>query len=348
MKRFGVMVIGCGHIGTEHLTEIYYRSRVKIVAVVDELIERAHMAAVRFSSENYGTDYRQYLNRDDIDIVIIATYANLHLPILKDCLAAGKHVLCEKPIASNEEDGAEFYDVVKASGCKVLVGHILRHNKSYQKIKELISGDAIGELRIMRMVQNHHTVDWKRYTKLLEDASPVLDCGVHYIDIMEWLSGSEIIEVSGIGTRIDNDAPEDNYGLVTVKLSNSCVGYYESGWSPQIGSGNLKEFIGTKGRITLEMQANRHDNREEGDLITLYRSESQTYESINIQTKYKDMYRQLNVLMDMIENGTPASPDMDEVYRAFRIAFIAQRAIKEGEKYGIASENIPHRQSAYI
>ncbi len=73
----------------------------------------------------------------------------------------------------------------RAKGVQVLVGHILRYNGSYQKIREMIQNGAIGTLRFIHLVQNHHAVNWKRYRRLLEDCAPVLDCGVHYLDAMQ-------------------------------------------------------------------------------------------------------------------------------------------------------------------
>ena len=101
-KRYGVMLIGCGHIGQQHIEDIYYRDNIKVVACVDFNEAVARQFASRYGGEwdaKYGTDYKPFLSDPELDIVIIATYAETHLPIMRDCIAAGKHVLCEKPIA---------------------------------------------------------------------------------------------------------------------------------------------------------------------------------------------------------------------------------------------------------
>ncbi|MBE5816685.1 MAG: Gfo/Idh/MocA family oxidoreductase, partial [Clostridiales bacterium] len=113
MKKYSVLLIGCGHIGMEHLLDIYYRDDINIYAVVDIDESLAKKAAARCNAQRWGTDYRKFIRDDNIDIIIIATFSSTHLTILKDCLAAGKHVLCEKPIAISEEDGREFVRVVK-------------------------------------------------------------------------------------------------------------------------------------------------------------------------------------------------------------------------------------------
>ncbi len=327
MKKYGVMLIGCGHIGAEHLDDIYFRPEFSVEAVVDRDPQRAQSFAQRYGARSWGQDYMPFLFDKAIQIVIIATYADTHLSILEDCVAAGKHVLCEKPIAITEEDGQRFCQIVKTAKTKVLVAHILRHNRSYRIIADMIHSGAIGQLRLMRMVQNHHAMNWPRYKKLLESCPPIVDCGVHYLDVMQWFSGSRIVQVSGISAKLDPDAPRDNYGMIHAVMENGCVGYYESGWGQNLSAQNVKEFVGDQGRITLTLQCNRIADQEEGDLITLYRSDTKEYRTINVQSKYKDMYAQMRTLVEMIEQGAPAEPSIDQVYSAFIAAKVAEEAI---------------------
>ena len=155
----------------------------------------------------WSADYRELIARSDVDIVIIATYAQSHLAILKDCLKAGKHVLCEKPMVAREEELEEFLLAVRNARTKVLIAHVLRHNDSYRRLHDMIADGMIGEPRVLRMVQNHHHMGQHRLTALLEDCSPVVDCGVHYIDVARWFTGQEVQSIAGIGSRIS--VPED-------------------------------------------------------------------------------------------------------------------------------------------
>lgn len=332
MKSYGILLIGCGHIGMQHLLDIYYRDDIRIEAVVDKNPAAAEAAAHRCGALNWGTEYLPFLKSDRVDIVIIATYTSTHLPILRDCLAHHKHVLCEKPIGETLEQGREFVATVKAAKEKVLIGHILRHNSSYQKIRELIQGGAIGDLRLVRMAQNHHTLlDWERHRRLLEDCSPAVDCGVHYFDVVQWFTGAKITEVSGFGARTQDDVARDNFNMITFRLDNGCAGYYEVAWGQSIRTNNLKEFIGSKGRITLDMVISRSEDGEEGDRITVYHSDTGVYETVNVHTVYKNMYGQLKALIDMIENDTPGNPTIDDVWRAFRVAQAAQESVETGK-----------------
>ena len=327
MKKYGILLIGCGYIGCEHLKDIYYRPEFEIVAVVDKSEERAALAAKKYNALSYGKDYKPFLSDKRIQIVIIATYPDTHLKIAKECLLYGKHVLCEKPIARTFEESLKFYNMALKSKCKVQVAYILRHNKSYHKIKELIDSKIIGELKVIRMVQNQHISDWSRYCSLLENCMPIVDCGVHYIDIVRWFTGSEITKVSGFGTKIDEDSPKYNYTIMNFETENGCQGFYESCWSRNIGAQNVKEFIGTEGRITLTLAKHRGEEIADGDLIRIYPKDSEEYRSICYKSVYKDMYTQILSLINSIENDTHTVPSLEDVFKAQQIALEAEKAI---------------------
>lgn len=332
-KRFGVMLIGCGHIGQQHIEDIYYRDNIRIVACVDYHLETAKKFAHRYGGEwdaEYDTDYRRFLDREDLDIVIIATYAETHLPIMRDCVNAGKHVLCEKPIAPTIAEAEEFCRIARASSSKVLIAHILRHNATYAKAAEMIRSGQLGDIRLIRMVQNHHIMNKARYMRLLEDCSPIVDCGVHYVDVIRWFTGLEVVDISGMGGIVSKVVPENTFdwGMITMKLSNGCTAYYEAGWTDTTASENLKEFVGTEGRIKLILADYRTANKEEGDLIEYYDKRTETYTQINIKCKYMNMYGQLSALIDMIENDTDGFPTLEDAMEAFRIVMRCDELIR--------------------
>ena len=330
-KVYGVALIGCGQMGAVHLENIYYKSNVEIVCVCDKNIEKAESFKRKYNARITTDDVDACIENKAVDIVICATYPSTHLEILKKCIKAGKHLICEKPITTNLEDGREFVRLVKENpDIKVLVGHILRHNLTYKKVAEMIKNGAIGSPIIMRMSQNHHTMNWERYLGLIKETSPIIDCGVHYIDVMQWFTGEKILEVNGIGQRTESDVPKDkyNYGLITVKLSGGSVGYYEAGWSNSMSSDNLKEFVGPKGSIKIFYREGRQTHQEEGDLIEYYKYPERTYEMINVVCNRKPTDVQFDHLIKMIEENIASKPDIDEVFSSFEIALKADSAIR--------------------
>lgn len=327
MKTYNIVLVGCGYIGGQHLDDIYYRDNVNILAVVDTVLDNAKMFAHKYGAEHYGTDYKEFISDPRADIVIVATNVDSHYEITEYSVKHNKHVICEKPISSNYEDALKFFDLVKNASSKVIIGHILRHNKSYHKISDIIKSGKIGDLKLIRVVQNHHAVNWQRYKRLLNDCSPATDCGVHYFDVMSWFSNSPIVKVTAIDAKLDNDCKRNNYDMVFVEMENGCKGFYEGGWSKNLPCRNEKEFIGTKGHIRLTLMNDRPNNHEEGDLIEVYTSEDGEYKIVNNISKYKDMYGQLMSLIDMIENDTPPAITMEEVLNSFLVAQAAETSI---------------------
>lgn len=336
MSTYRVMLIGCGHMGKAHVSKIYCLDNVELTAVCDLDIEKAKMFQKMYAAKHITSNYREML--DKVDIVIIATYPSTHLQILKDCIDAKVHVLCEKPITCTLEEGKKFIDLARSAPVKVLTGYILRHHETYNKLAEMIKSGAIGFPIIMRMSQNHHTMDWQKYLKLIEESSPIIDCGVHYYDVMRWVTGAEIESVNGIGICTEADVPEGkyNYGLTTVKLTDGSIGYYEAGWTNTMTADNTKEFVGPKGRIRLVYSKDRFMHKEEGDLLEYYRYPEKIYTAINIKTEYRPTDKQFEYLVKMIEENVPAKPSYDDVWASFKAALDADACIRAA---GIGREN---------
>ncbi len=330
-KIYNVALIGCGQMGKTHIENIYFKDNVHVSYVCDALPEKAEKFKKKYAADKASQNAEECISDNLVDIVIIATYPESHIKLLKMCLENGKHVIIEKPIGTSLEEGEEFIRLLKEyPKSRVLVGHILRHNHTYQKVAEMIRGGAIGSPIIMRMVQNHHTMNWDRYLELIKETSPIIDCGVHYLDVMQWFTGEKIEDISGIGMRTEESVPEDkyNYGMITVKLSGGSVAYYEAGWSNTISSDNLKEFVGPKGSIKIIYQKDRQSHQEEGDLIEYYKYPEKSYEMINIAGKRKPTDEQFDYLVKMIEEGITANPSNGEAFECFKRALEADEHIR--------------------
>lgn len=335
MKKYRIALIGCGKMGAVHLENVYFRENIIVQYVCDVEEENAAFFARRFGAVKTESDWRVVTASDEVDIVIIATPPSSHPEILESCLKHGKHVLCEKPIASSYEEGEKMAELIRSyPECKVLIGYILRHNETYQRVAQMIQEGAIGKPIVMRMVQNHHTMDWHRYRNLIMETSPLIDCGVHYVDVMRWFTGEEVVQVSGIGQRTEEDIPEDkyNYAMMPVQLSGGSIGYYEVGWGNTMEADNLKEFVGPKGRIKIVLQDARHENQEEGDLIEYYTYPEREYKTINVLCNRKPTDRQLDKLIEMIEKDVPAEPSLEDVLKSFHTVMEADEQIRKARR----------------
>lgn len=111
------------------MEKIYFKENVCVEYVCDSDIKKAKHFKRKYNAEKAVNDFKECINDESVDIVIIAVYPSLHLTILEKCLEHKKHVICEKPIAVNTADRERFVNAVKAhNDSKVIVGHILRHN----------------------------------------------------------------------------------------------------------------------------------------------------------------------------------------------------------------------------
>lgn len=333
-------------MGKAHLDDIYFRDEINIYGVVDVCEARAREYKNKYNALSFSTDYKEYIKDPNVDIIIIATYPSSHLEILRECIKNGKHVLCEKPIASSLNDGKEFIRLVKNAKSKVLVGYILRHNESYKRVFNLIQNGAIGKPITMRMVQNYHTINREKYVKLIEETSPIIDSGVHYIDVMRWFTNSDIVDVSGICQRLQDDIPKDkyDYGMITARLTDGSTAYYEVGWGSTIAPCDVKEFIGPNGRITLTYRESRVNDKEKGDLIEYYKYPENTYNVINVDCKKKPAWEELKHLIGMIESDIEAIPSIEDVYQSFYIAIKADEKIRHFLEGCDTEENFPENQ----
>lgn len=327
---YNIVLIGCGHMGTVHLDDIYMMEKVCIYGVVDTDINRAKEFAKKYNAKSYDTSYERYFSDKNTDIIICATYPSSHLEILKKCVKYNKHLLCEKPIAASIDEVKEFADIVRKAQIKVQIGYILRFNETYKTVAKMIQNGALGSPLVIRMTQNHHVKDWKKYSALLSNASPIVDCGVHYADICRWFTKSEISDTNGIGLRIDSEVPSDsyNYGLMTFKMTDGSIAYYEAGWGNTISAKNVKEFIGPLGRIEIIEREHRTCCQEEGDLIKYYKYPDKIYETINVDCKRRPTGVQLAHLIKMIEKDIPAVPTIDEIYDCMLMIFKADEVIR--------------------
>ena len=327
---YNIVLIGCGHMGAVHLNDIYMMENICIYGVVDTNIERAKDFAKRYNAKSYDTSYEKYFEDENTDIFICATYPKTHLEILKECVKYNKHLLCEKPITATEKEAKEFIDIVKNTNIKVQIGYILRFNETYKTVASMIKDGAIGSPLIIRMNQNHHVMDWKKYGALLENASPIVDCGVHYVDICRWFTGSDVADINGIASRIDNEVCESsyNYGMITMTLSDGSIAYYEAGWGNTVAADNLKEFIGPLGRIRIVEREHRPNCQEEGDLIEYYRYPEKEYKTINVNCKRRPTGAQLEHLIKMIEEDVPSLPSIDDISESFFTVIKADKLLR--------------------
>jgi predicted dehydrogenase len=229
-----VGLIGCGTVaGYGHLPALGIVDGARLVAVADAVAERARAAAEKHGVPHHYADYRELLARPDVDLVVVATPPSQHCPMVLAALAAGTHVFCEKPLATNVADGEAMVRAARSAARLLAVDFESRVAPPYQRARALLDGGAIGRLRVLRLVNLWMGGRWageERYHMLMTDGQgPIVDCGVHAIDLARWLGRAEFADVHAVGTRVEGYENPDHV-ILTGRLTSGTLVLIEESW----------------------------------------------------------------------------------------------------------------------
>jgi len=201
------------------------------------------------------SDFESALATVKPDAVCISTYPDTHESFAIVALEAGCHVFIEKPLADTVAGAERVAAAAKKAGRKLVIGYILRHHPSWVRFIQL--AQELGKPLVMRMNLNQqsHGYMWSVHKSLMKTLSPIVDCGVHYIDVMCQMVRSKPIQVNAIGARLTEEIPAGNYnyGQLQIRFEDGSVGWYEAGWGPMISETAffVKDVIGPKGSVSI-------------------------------------------------------------------------------------------------
>ena len=189
------------------------------------------------------------------DAVSINTYPDTHYELCKAALNAGAHVFIEKPLAETLEQCEELVALSREKGLALIVGYILRVHPAWTKFIEVAR--TLGKPLVMRMNLNQQSrgKEWATHRALMDSISPIVDCGVHYVDVMCQMTRSRPVRVSAIGARLTEELKPGmyNYGQLQVTFEDGSVGWYEAGWGPMMSETAffVKDVVGPEGCVSI-------------------------------------------------------------------------------------------------
>ncbi|KON92553.1 dehydrogenase [Rossellomorea marisflavi] len=260
MKPLKIGVIGCGSIAKHrHIPEYMANEHAEIVAVCDIVKDRAQEMADQIGAKAY-TDYKDLLKDESIEAVSVCTPNALHAPISIDALKEGKHVLCEKPMATSTEEAEAMIVAANEAGRKLMIGHNQRFVPSHQKAKELISKGEAGKIYSFRTAFGHGgpegwSVDGKDswfFRKEEAFIGAMGDLGVHKTDLMRYILGEEFVEVGAfVETSSKENADVDDTAVCVLKTESGTIGTLAASWSYQ-KEDNSTVIYGEKAVLRLE------------------------------------------------------------------------------------------------
>ena len=225
MKKLKIGIIGCGGIANQkHLPALSrFKDKCEVVAFCDIIEERAVETAKKFGTKDAKTyvDYKDLLKDPEIDVVHVLTPNVSHSPITVDAFKAGKHVMCEKPMAASSEDAKKMLDAWKASGKKFTIGYQNRFRPEVQNLKKACEAGELGDIYYGKAhaVRRRAVPTWGVFpNKALQGGGPLIDIGTHALDLTLWM--------------MDNYEPASVSGTVFHKLGNLPEAVDGNQWGP--------------------------------------------------------------------------------------------------------------------
>lgn len=209
MKKWKIAVIGVGGISEMHIASYLRNPDVELYAFCDINEKRLHEMGEKYGISRLYTDKDEMLRAlPEIDAVSVCTWNSAHAPCAIAALNAGKHVLCEKPMATCAAEAQEMLDAAKKAGKLLMVGFVRRYERGSTLLRQLVSQDFFGELYYVKATylrRNGNPGGWFG-DKSRSAGGPLIDLGVHVIDLTRYLMG--------------NPRPVSVYGATFQKLFN--------------------------------------------------------------------------------------------------------------------------------
>ncbi|RLD86011.1 MAG: gfo/Idh/MocA family oxidoreductase [Bacteroidetes bacterium] len=349
-KKYKVLVVGCGSMGGPHAKAYHKLNEFEIVGIVTLNPKKHEDLAIELGeSVTWYTDFYSALDKTRPDIVSINTYPDTHADFVRKSLEVGAHVFVEKPLATTVKDAEEIVALALQKNKKLLVGYILRVHPAWSKFIQIAK--TLGKPLVMRMNLNQQSSgqEWLTHKKFMKSISPLVDCGVHYVDVMCQMTGSNPVRVSAIGANLSDeiDISMYNYGQLQVTFEDGSVGWYETGWGPMMSETAffVKDVIGPKGCVSIEDRKEVDSQDIEGHTKTgslrLHHSSLDTEGNFNkkddlIDTSSEPNHDELceleqRLLLKAIKKDLDLSDHMQDAVNSLKIVLAADESIRTGK-----------------
>jgi scyllo-inositol 2-dehydrogenase (NAD+) len=254
MRKLGVGVLGVGEMGRRH-AENLRRSvpQAQLVALADVVVERAHRAAAELEIDNAYGSLEAMLGCKGLDAVVIAAPDKFHASAVKTAAAAGKDILCEKPLALSLAEAQELLDAVSKAKVRLQVGFMRRYDPAYAAAMKRIEAGEIGVPVIFKSIGRDK--DGPPLTAYQPNINGMLfyTNSIHDFDLARWLMQDEIAEVHAY-TTVAIRPEVAQFGdvvasVVNLKFNQGAIGNIESHAQAAYGYDVRTEIVGSKGSI---------------------------------------------------------------------------------------------------
>ncbi len=247
-----VLIAGLGNMGLSHALAHHNNPNSQIVGLVNRSGLVEHVDLKDYPAYN---DFYAALQATKPDLVVVATYSDSHADFACVAMDAGAHVFVEKPLATTVADARRVVAKANETERKLVVGYILRHHPSWVRL--IAEARDLGGPYVFRLNLNQQSsgAEWETHKALMQTTSPLVDCGVHYVDVMCQITDADPVRVHGMGLRLSDEIAEDmyNYGQFQVVFGDGSVGWYEAGWGPMMSETAffVKDIVSPNGAVSI-------------------------------------------------------------------------------------------------
>ncbi len=343
-KKIQIGVIGCGKIAQiRHLPEYAANPAVKLYGLYDLNAARTASLAEQYGAKAFSS-YQELLNDPAIDAVSVCTANSFHCEVAVAALQAGKHVLCEKPMATTLVECEQMVEAAKKSGKFLMIGHNQRLARAHARAKELIVQGEIGDIVTFRTAFGHGgpetwTIDPQNvwfFDKKLAAFGAMADLGIHKTDLIQFLTGQHVVEVSAYLGTLDKKLPGgeligvDDNAICIYRMSGGAVGTMTASWTYYGAEDNSTVLYGTKGMMRI------YDDPGYSISIVKKNGERVLYDIDRIQTNDNQTSSGvIDLWVDSLVNNKAPEISGEEALNAMRAVFAAMESAQTGQRVTI-------------
>ena len=338
-----VLVVGLGNMGMSHALAYTRIPGFEVQGVCERRIASRTLPDALKNVRKFD-NFEKALAELKPDVVSINTLPDTHADFAIKAMNTGAHVFVEKPLADTAENAEKVVETARRTGRKLVIGYILRQHPSWIRFIEIAR--ELGTPLVFRMnlnqQSNGQTWDWHK--RLMNSFPPIVDCGVHYVDVMCQMTKAKPIKVHAIGAKLTAEVPVNNYGMLQVTFDDGSVGWYEAGWGPMMSETAffVKDVIGPKGSVSIVMAETAGDVRSDdinahtktNQILRHYSDMSKADERIDMTDEPDHdalCEREQRFLLSAIDQDLDLTDHMNDAVKSLKIVLAADRSIHEGQ-----------------
>lgn len=329
MKKVRIGLLGAGRIGKLHGENLAYAvPGAELCAVADPCMnDEMKIWADELGIENCYDNPEKIIADDSIDAVFICSSTNTHADLIKKAAAAGKHIFCEKPIDTDLSKIQEALDAVEKAGVKLQVGFVRRFDHNHKAVKETVAEKILGEPHIVKVTSrdpDHQSMDY-----IKTSGGMFMDMTIHDFDMVRYLSGSEVEEVTAYGAALSG-AGYDKYNdidtaIIMMKFANGALGVIDNSRAAHYGYDQRTEVHCDKGCVQVSNDLNNTAMISSGEGVSVSKP---TWFFLE---RYNDAFiAEARAFTDAVINDKPVPVTGFDGLQPVKIALAADRSLREG------------------